>query len=508
MKKLKFLILLALVPAISQAELEITVQGGITGITSNSVIDIYHDSISVWLGSGGGAAVSADDGNSWTTYATDPLPSDEVSALYANDRGVWVANSHSVEAQGESFPFGDGISFTRDGGVVWTVSRPEQANFYGKLSYDLALYDSIAYAACFYGGLIRTTDWGATWTNLFPTQLNSVNSDSTDGNVNSDSADYAGNVFRSLRNRFFAVKADTLSFPSALSVWSGNAAGITRFFFYADSLNGAYNTYPDSIANYFYSGSDTTIADSLKLPGNHVVALGITERDTVKYVWAACRPVSSGEKYRVAYSSDDGTTWHTAGVISPGGDDDVEGWDFAFSGDTVFAATSFGLFMSTGDYSTWDIQSGFVDTSGQTFYQENAPFYSVDLVDGTVWAGGADGVVKSIPGGWKVYRSQRDPNEHYAYPSPFSPEQSVRQGTTIHFMPTSDTRATVKIYDFNLDLVKTVREALFRRGGIESDDIVWDGTNDDGKTVANGVYFYRIELDSGDDLWGKVVVIK
>jgi hypothetical protein len=49
---------------------------------------------------------------------------------------------------------------------------------------------------------------------------------------------------------------------------------------------------------------------------------------------------------------------------------------------------------------------------------------------------------------------------------------------------------------------------LPRRGGVESDDIVWNGTNDDGRTVANGVYFYRIELDSGDDLWGKVVVIR
>jgi hypothetical protein len=43
---------------------------------------------------------------------------------------------------------------------------------------------------------------------------------------------------------------------------------------------------------------------------------------------------------------------------------------------------------------------------------------------------------------------------------------------------------------------------------VESDDIVWDGTNDKGSTVANGIYFYRIELDYGEDLWGKVAVIK
>lgn len=501
MKKLLFLFPLAALPAISLAELEISVQGGISGLTSNSVIDIYHDSSSVWLGTGGGAAVTTDNGASWTTYGVDPLPTDEISALVANNRAIWVANSHSVESQGQSYPFGDGVSFTRDGGLTWTVTRPEAANYYGKLSYDLDICDSLAYAACFYGGLIWTTDWGTTWTHLFPTQLDSINADSID--YFSENPQYL-----SLRNRFFAVKADTFSFPNALSIWGGNAYGLTRFFFNSDSVSGVFHAYPDSIANYFYTASDTAIADSLKLPGNHVVALGITRVDTTKYIWAACRPVFSGESYRVAYTNDDGYTWHSANIISSDGDDNVEGWDFAFSADTVYAATSFGLFRSQGDYRSWSQQSGFVDTAGQTIYWENAPFYSVDLVDGTVWAGGADGVVKSVPGGWKVYRSQLDPNDHYAYPSPFSPEQSVRQGTTIHFKPTADTRATVKIYDFNLDLVKTVRSGIFRRGGVESDDIVWDGTNDDGKIVANGVYFYRIELDSGDDLWGKVVVIR
>ncbi len=116
--------------------------------------------------------------------------------------------------------------------------------------------------------------------------------------------------------------------------------------------------------------------------------------------------------------------------------------------------------------------------------------------------------MKSVPGGWRVFRSQQDPTNHYAYPSPFSPDASIRHGTTIHFMPTADTKATIKIYDFNLDLVKTLAENVPRAGNVESDDIIWDGTNGDGKTVANGVYFYRIELDYGDDLWGKVVVIK
>src|SRR4030065_320966 len=82
-------------------------------------------------------------------------------------------------------------------------------------------------------------------------------------------------------------------------------------------------------------------------------------------------------------------------------------------------------------------------------------------------------------------------------PGPFCPYHSTRKGSTVHFRPDRNTRASVKIYDFNLELVKTVAVDRDRIGGVESDDIVWDGTNDKGKIVANGIYFYRVELDYG-----------
>jgi len=500
MKKLIIPIIL-LLPIIAYAEITISVDEGIRGITSNSVIDIDHDSSSIWLGTGGGASASFDNGQTWITYGSPILPSDEVSALTANNRAIWVANSHSIAAAGETYPFGDGISVSRNGGLTWDTSMASQVRFYGKLSYDLSAYDSLAFSASFYGGLIRTLDFGATWQNLYCTQLDSINSDSVDYNV-------TVNQYQSLSNRYFAVKTDTMDFPRVLSVWAGSAKGIARFQFLADTLTGAFHTYPDSIKKIYFVLSDTTVDDSLKLPGNHVVALGVNKVDSVKYIWAACRPVSSGEQRRVAYTTDNGAIWHTVEIADPSGDDDVEAWDFSFARDTVYAATSFGLYKSSGDYLTWILLSEFRDPERQTFYQDNAPFYASDIVDGTLWAGGSEGVVKAVADGWDVFRSQREPDNHYAYPSPFSPDFSTRKGTTIHFKPASDTRATVKIYDFNLELVRTVKTDIPRLGGIESDDIVWDGTNDKQKVVANGVYFYRIQLDSGEDLWGKVVVIK
>ena len=67
---------------------------------------------------------------------------------------------------------------------------------------------------------------------------------------------------------------------------------------------------------------------------------------------------------------------------------------------------------------------------------------------------------------------------------------------------------TIKIYDFNLDLVRTIIEGATRTGGVEADNDIWFGKNDKGEFVANGIYFYNIKLGTGEDWWGKVAVVK
>ena len=37
--------------------------------------------------------------------------------------------------------------------------------------------------------------------------------------------------------------------------------------------------------------------------------------------------------------------------------------------------------------------------------------------------------------------------------------------------------------------------------------VTWDGRDQDGQSVANGTYFYRIELSTGQRAFGKVVVL-
>jgi hypothetical protein len=80
-----------------------------------------------------------------------------------------------------------------------------------------------------------------------------------------------------------------------------------------------------------------------------------------------------------------------------------------------------------------------------------------------------------------------------------------------------DAKVTIRIYDYNMDHVKTVISGKFRKAGsnggpfgrstVETEDF-WDGKNENGKIVAPGVYYYKISTDSGERAFGKLVVAK
>ncbi|MBN1756987.1 MAG: hypothetical protein JW863_01635 [Chitinispirillaceae bacterium] len=76
---------------------------------------------------------------------------------------------------------------------------------------------------------------------------------------------------------------------------------------------------------------------------------------------------------------------------------------------------------------------------------------------------------------------------------------------------------TIKIFDYNMDHVKTVIEKRPRISGkqggplgrstVESEDN-WDGTNEQRRPVAPGVYYYKITTSSGERAFGKIVVAR
>ncbi|MCF7858648.1 MAG: CapA family protein [Candidatus Cloacimonetes bacterium] len=71
------------------------------------------------------------------------------------------------------------------------------------------------------------------------------------------------------------------------------------------------------------------------------------------------------------------------------------------------------------------------------------------------------------------------------YPNPFNPE------TTIQFsLAENEATIDISIYNVKGQKVKKLIDEVFTAGQHE---IIWDGTNDSGKKVSSGVYFYRME---------------
>ena len=145
-----------------------------------------------------------------------------------------------------------------------------------------------------------------------------------------------------------------------------------------------------------------------------------------------------------------------------------------------------------------------------------------------MWAGAENGLGRSDDEGetWRVIRSPVKPLSldsgevigeviapewvdsvsTYAAPNPFAPGRGRDEQVRIHFSLAQDARVTIQIYDFASRLVRTLIEEEPRQGQ-QNHGENWDGLDRDGDPVANGVYFYRIELDSGQQAFGKVVVL-
>jgi len=72
---------------------------------------------------------------------------------------------------------------------------------------------------------------------------------------------------------------------------------------------------------------------------------------------------------------------------------------------------------------------------------------------------------------------------HQNYPNPFNPE------TTIGFDLPKSSHANLSVYNVKGQLVKTITDGNLEFG---KHSFVWNGTDNDGRNVSSGIYFYRL----------------
>jgi len=479
---------------------------------SNFITDIYRSGDTVWFATGSGIMRTRDKFNSFDNYVgLAPFGEDDIAGFYLKDNVVAVSTAISEQISSESVATGTGIKVSTDFGRSWnSYPQPMDGQYdtnivYGNdtlyslpvvvrqqnLSYDIAitrtkndLTNYTIWITSFAGGLRKTTDYGVTWMRVLlpPDDLDSISPGS--------GYTFALNPRNNLNHRAFTVKPVN---DSTLVVGTANGINIST------NWGISWRKY-----NFQNSGTGTN-----RVGGNFVVNLHVQRYGTKEIIWAATRKAEDyNEVNALSFSTNKGLTWaYTLDGYSPNG---------IFSKDsTVYGLTDAGIWRARFGTFDWSKPSLIADPVSKDICRSSS-FYAGNYVGDTLYIGSNDGLLRTRETGvawaspWKIYRASAcldagSDLKTYSAPNPFSPATEV---TRIYYVTgKASAKVTIKIFDFGMNPVRTVIQNATRTGANESFSI-WDGKNDAGYIIANGVYFYRVQIDDDTPLWGKIILMQ
>lgn len=473
---------------------------------SNTITDIITLGDTIWLGTSRGVSLSTDNGNSWSNFGTE-----NISAIGYNDGVFWCATAKSTEVTGgQSLADGTGLKYTSDLGLTWnSISQPldqekDTLEQYGinqiravavtvtiqNLVYDIAFTPNTIWIATFAGGLRKSTDNGQTWKRVIlpPDYLNSISPNDT---LSFCLSPVKGNFCDegNLNHRVFSVIATDDS-----TLYVGTAGGINK------STDGGISWKKFNAQN-----------QQLPISGNFITALGYNQLSNT--IWASTwQADDKSEFYGVSSSSDGGRTWTT--FLR-----DERPHNFGFVTSDVMVATNNGVFRSSDNGLTWLLPNSIVDENADLNTKIKLPtneFYSAASNSNHIWLGSNDGLARldEISGSmwqgiWKIFfasQSIASSGETYCYPNPFNPRQEMLK--IKYSTDGNDLNVTIRIFDFSFNYVRTVIQHAPRNRDINGPPDFWDGKDDNGNYVPNGVYFYRVEVGDNDGIYGKILVLQ
>lgn len=484
---------------------------------SNSVDKIVPRGDTIWVGSGTGLSYTTDAGKSWRLFtATETFDGKSVTAIAIRGNTIWVASEYSVNQDNQSYPTGGGLRYSTDRGSTWTfLPQPVDTGkvdtlIYGRnkipalaitvpeqnVTYDMALTSNAVWTANWAGMLRKSTNQGKTWERIVlpPDNLNQISpTDSLHFSMSGVDKYFSGDTLYNKDTLHASLNYSVFSVFAAddSTIWVGTANGINK------SADGGISWRKFNHQNQLKP-----------ISGNFVVCITEQRWNSNKFIWAATSNAADpDEKRGVSFSSDGGETWGTAllGEFAH---------NIAVRDSIVYVAADGGLYRSADFGQSWTRSGTIADpTNLQRFA---SPRVTGTAAKGdTVWVGGDDGLAytidspaQSFGSSWRVLRTYvpvQASGKTYSYPLPFSPASEV---VRIHYSTSGKTvPVTIRIFDFAMAPVKTLLRGATRVGSVEHDEI-WDGRDDRGRRVSNGVYFYRVEIQESDPQWGKIFVLQ
>lgn len=464
---------------------------------------------SLWFGTGRGLTLTVDSGDSWTHFReNEAFQPHGIFSVHLGTTAIWTSTGERVETTVGTQPAGSGYTYSRDGGNTWQYIEQPVDDFsvdtlqYGNnnipalgistsvnnITYSISSLGHEVWTASFAGGLRKSNDYGNSWQKVIlpPDQLDSI---SPDQELNFALSPIAGQLIQEghLNHRVFAVHVARDS-----SIWVGTANGVNvshdggeswRKFNHQNQVQGI-------LSNWVIKIADQLLPDG-----------------TIRVWTTNWRAEDPEEMYGVSYTDNSGESW--TNVLH-----NIQAYDFAFRNSTVYVSTEEGVLRSEDGGKTWEGSGSIVDPeTRQRFITREV--LSVATTSDYLWIGTSEGIARTedYPGSrfgyeWKIFRTYNEvagTDNTYAYPNPFSPSLTV---TRIHYdTGGSDAEVSIDLFDFGMNRIRTLINKAGRSAHHEHDEI-WDGKDNNGTIVPNGVYFYHVTVNGNDSRWGKIMVLR
>ncbi|MBN2105063.1 hypothetical protein JW835_13560 [bacterium] len=454
------------------------------GPAGNGIINLLIRDDVLYVGGDEGMAMTEDLGQTWfRSTHENGIGKGGVSALDVRDDIIWIATGFDTLIDQEYLPAGGGVGYSEDRGESWywfkqpkdlkiEESYKPTTTHVQNITYDLAVTEDAVWIASFGGGLRKFISDENRW------QVVTV-----DG--------YPFDALGNLSHRAFSVIYD------GEALWAGTAGGVHK------SYDGGLNW-----VTFSHQNQDQPIS------GNFIVAMAKQKTATRELIWAATWPTTteSGDETEfkaVSKSEDGGLTWTT--ILK-----NESAHNFAFRDSIAYIATDNGVFMSPDYGKTWAIYPIIYDAKiNRTLYDNEINCVAAGPSE-SLWIGTSDGLGMTLDNGltWSIFQAHVIPGEAgepktYACPNPFAslPHGESSDDLRCRFVYHANhvTKVKVSIYDFGLNLVKTLNYDV-ASPGLQAEP-AWNGTNDLGDRVSNGVYFYCVKVTGEGEYWGKVMLV-
>ena len=498
-------------------------------IANNAVIDIKSlDDTLYFFGTGNGLSygeIIYNGSIDFGYFNISTMPRGGNPALTVGGNSIAVSGVIDTSVITGTEPKGTGIAYSTDKGEKWKYlfqpidDIPESGEYHliswgeqvisalavtteiNNVSYDLAIFDDYIYAASWAGGLRRypigmLAEYENRQWEIIPLPQDTTfdlkcNEIEASYYINpQDPADSDESIGGNHNHKGFSVYVDDNT------VWAGTAAGINKGLISGNCINwvGHYTSLMNNISGDWVIGFEQQIIN------------GYTR------IWAITWSAEAqGEFNALSYTDDGGDTWT---ITQPAGYPEKV-YNLYANSNRIWAASESGLYVSeNGEH--WEKYFRPIDANGEQLLTESVMTIFFSEFRDWLWLGTEDGIAISEDDGvkWKVHRfweeTVYDNAEKMlsAYPNPFLIDDYYQVGGDGHvrfiFSNKGNDNSSIDIFDFAMDRVIQLDNSHLVNNN--ESEIIWNGRNDYGEQVANGVYFCRLSINR-KYYWTKLAVV-